>query len=82
MCSGGLVATAKALTVSLAEAGLNVRVAKLVAIVHVGSAAVVAIAAGALNAIMKSAALGLVQLGGRLIPRPFLAVSHGLDGGG
>ena len=74
---GRLVTAPKSLPVIFARAGVNVRVAILGAIVHIGAAMLVEILASAFNPIVKSLALNIAELGRGNIPTAVILLCNG-----
>jgi hypothetical protein len=65
---GGEVSFAEAVAVVAAHLWRDVGVAELVAVVGVGRAVVLEVAASAFDAVMEAALLELAELGGRCVP--------------
>jgi hypothetical protein len=76
-----LVAAAEAFAVVLAQGAFDVRVAVLVAVIHVGTAMVVIVLAGTLDAVVEAAPGSVLELGRRSVPSAAGAVLVGAGRG-
>lgn len=77
---GDVVAAAEAVTVGFALLWGHVRVTELFVLLDIGLAMVVEVVAGTFDAVVEALPLDVIQLLGRHVPAPFLAIGLAITG--